>query len=99
MFEVCDFIEGIHEEVYVMYACMYDCIQSLSRGAVLRRHGRIFNALHSVCAQTVGMSVRLVMSCCSVQMDSVQQQIRAAPVDADLQTCVLSAWHADCIDL
>ena len=43
------------------------------------------NALHSVRAQTVVMSVRVVMSCCSVQMESVQQQIRAAPVDADLR--------------
>ena len=68
--------------MYAMFA-MYACL-SLSREAVLRGHGRIFNALHSVRAQTVVMSVRLVMSCCSVQMDSVQQQIRAAPADADL---------------
>ena len=36
MSEVCDFIEGIHKEVYVMYACMYDFLQSLSCGAVCR---------------------------------------------------------------
>ena len=63
----------------VMYACL-----SLSRGAVFRRHERVPKSVLPVRAQTVVKSVRLAMTCLSVQMDGVQQRDGAASADADL---------------